>query len=484
MLSLSAISAKDVQTAKDPIGFFAFEGTGLAGVTYLSNAQKKAVMDAAADEGFSGKSGEAACFRLTSDGVSRRYIVVGLGKRKGFDVESLRKAAGAMCHRASRFENISVVAFDDPAVVGEGLLLASHSFDLYVKKSKDRKLKNVGLISQKGSDRARLAKAIEKASIYAEAVAWTRDLVNTGPSDKSPEAILSQVKEMAKQGITLKVIDAKEAKKLGMGSFLGVARGSDDPPYMLHLKYKPKKGGKKKIALVGKGVTFDSGGLSLKPPVHMETMKMDMHGAASVLGVFKVLTKLKVRAEVHGITPLTYNMPGPNAMKPGDVLKAMNGKTIEVLNTDAEGRLILADALAYAAKQKFDLMIDLATLTGAAVVALGGGLTAAMTNNKAALGKLMAVSKKTGEAIWELPLPKEYRKMIKSKVADIQNIGNARGEAGTITAGLFLEEFVDENPWIHLDIAGPAWINGSNPYCGPGATGVMVRTLLEYLQTL
>ena len=211
---------------------------------------------------------------------------------------------------------------------------------------------------------------------------------------------------------------------------------------------------------------------------------MDMHGAATVLGVFRALAKLDVRAEVHGITPLTYNMPGPDAMKPGDVLKAMNGKTIEILNTDAEGRLILADALVYATKQKFDLIIDLATLTGAAVVALGSGVTAAMTNNKAGLAKIMAASRKTGERIWELPLPKEYKKMIESKVADIQNIGNVRGEAGTITAGLFLQEFVDEKPWVHLDIAGPAWTNGSHPYCTPGGTGVMVRTLIEYLLSL
>lgn len=485
MISLSTASIKDLKDYKGPLAVFAFEDTGLAGVTALSNTVKKAAFRAAQDAGFEGKAGQTASFRLSDGATERRFIVAGLGKRKGFTGETLRKAAGSLCRAASRFPAIWVIAAEDAATAAEGILLAGYTFNEYTDKGKDRKLKDVRLLIQKASEKSKIQKAVEQASIYSEAVCWTRDAVNRGPSDKSPEAMVKAAKTLAKSGITIKVIDQKEAQKMGMGSFLGVARGSAQPPYMVHLKYKPKKGkAKKRIALVGKGVTFDSGGLSLKPPQHMETMKMDMHGAGTVLGVFHALSKLNIRAEVHGITPLTFNMPGADAMKPGDVLKAMNGKTIEVLNTDAEGRLILADALVYASKQKFDLMIDLATLTGAAVVALGSGVTAAMTNNKAALSKVMACAKKTGEEMWELPLVEDYKKQIKSKVADIQNIGNVRGEAGTITAGLFLQEFVDERPWIHLDIAGPAWTGGGHSYCAPGATGVMVRTLLHYLQSV
>jgi len=241
---------------------------------------------------------------------------------------------------------------------------------------------------------------------------------------------------------------------------------------------------KKTIALVGKGITFDSGGLSLKPAQSMETMKDDMSGAAAVIGVFKALAELRPPVEVRGYLAIAENMPGGRAQKPGDVIKAHNGKTIEVLNTDAEGRLVLADALSYAAAQKPDLIIDIATLTGACVVALGHLIAGVMTNAPEQAKKLIAASKSTGEQFWELPLPKEYKKDIKSKIADVKNIGARRGEAGTLIGGLFLQEFVGETPWVHLDIAGPSWTDSDLPYCPTGGTGHPVRTLLHYLETI
>src|ERR1017187_9832200 len=248
--------------------------------------------------------------------------------------------------------------------------------------------------------------------------------------------------------------------------------------------YKPAAKAKKVIALVGKGITFDSGGLSLKPAQSMETMKDDMSGAAAVLGVMSALAELKPSVEVRGYLAIAENMPGGRAQKPGDVLKAFNGKTIEVLNTDAEGRLVLSDALSYACSKKPDVVIDIATLTGACVVALGHRVSAVMTNTPRLFGAIKAAGEKAGEKFWELPLEKEYEGDVKSKIADVQNIGKRRGEAGTIIGGLFLKEFVDDRPWAHLDIAGPSWTDGDQPYCPTGGTGHPVRTLLHYIEAL
>ena len=269
-----------------------------------------------------------------------------------------------------------------------------------------------------------------------------------------------------------------------MGGILGVGAGGAIPPRLLELHYKPAVKPKKTVALVGKGITFDSGGLSLKPAQNMETMKMDMAGAATVLGVFSALAALKPPVEVWGYMAVAENMPGGRATKPGDILKTYSGKTIEVLNTDAEGRLVLADALAYAASKKPDLMIDIATLTGACVVALGSSVSGVLGNSSRLVQAILKASEASGEKFWEMPLVKEYKEDIKSKVADVKNIGSRRSEAGTIIGGLFLQEFVDSAPWAHLDIAGPAWVDSDQPYCPTGATGHPVRTLLHYLEAL
>ena len=254
---------------------------------------------------------------------------------------------------------------------------------------------------------------------------------------------------------------------------------------MVHMVYKPKAATKKRVALVGKGVCFDSGGLSLKPAAAMEDMKSDMAGAASVIAVFKVIARLKPAAEVHGIFAAVYNMPGHDACKPGDVLKAMNGKTIEVWNTDAEGRLVLADALCLAAKQEPQAIVDLATLTGAIVVALGSKVAGAMGNDRRLMAQMLAAGKRADEAFCELPLVEEYKENIKGNIAELLNISKVRGEAGSIIGGLFLQEFVDGKPWLHLDIAGVTFANGDwNSYSPKGGTGSPVRTLIEWLGAL
>ena len=298
----------------------------------------------------------------------------------------------------------------------------------------------------------------------------------------------------------VKILNCAQCEKLGMGAYLGVAKGSDHEPYFIHLVYKPphlasghplpavlQGEGRvrvKKIAIVGKGITFDSGGLSLKPAQHMETMKLDMAGCAAVLGIFSALPKLKPNVEVHGISAVCENMPSGRAMKPGDIVRTISGKTIEVLNTDAEGRLTLADAFGYVNKfVKPDAMIDMATLTGACMVALGEEVAGYMGNDRALLDNVKKASEASGERAWELPLIEEYRDQTKSHVADFSNITPSR-YGGAITAGLFLEAFVEKKSWVHMDIAGPAWADKEViPYMPKGGTGFGVRTMLELLKS-
>lgn len=478
MVSVQAASHSSFKSKPGPLALFAFEDAGLQGASFLGAGTRRDLLRRAREEeGFKGKSGQTASVTYQN----RRYVLAGLGKKGEFSPETLRRAAGLACRFCSkRFPEVWLSPPEPVQAAAEGVLLGSYRFEKYRKPDDDLILTAVHFLPGAASGSS-LEAALQKARTYAEAVAYVRDLVNEGPSEKRPEFFAKAAMGLASQGVQATLVDGEQARKLGMGAFLGVARGSSAPPYFIHLVYKPKGRPAKKVGLIGKGITFDSGGLSLKPAQAMETMKMDMAGGATVLSVLRTLPKLKSRAEVHGFIPVTYNMPGPDAIKPGDIVRAMNGKTIEILNTDAEGRLILADALSYACRQKLDILIDVATLTGAALVALGSSVTAAMTNDSKTLEPFFRISKRTGERIWELPLIQEYKEHIKSSVADLQNISKVRGEAGTIIGGLFLQEFVDGAPWIHFDIAGPAWTAKDAPYCPEGGTGVLVRTLLEYL---
>jgi leucyl aminopeptidase len=297
--------------------------------------------------------------------------------------------------------------------------------------------------------------------------------------------LVNSAKEIAKgkKDLKVRVYDKEQLEKMGAGGLLAVNQGSDHEPYLVHMVYKPEGNIKKKIAIVGKAVTFDSGGLSLKPAEYMMSMKCDMGGSAALLGLFSVIDNINPQVEVHGIFGAVENMPSGKAIRPGDVIKALNGKTIEILNTDAEGRVTLADTLSFAVKKKPDLIIDLATLTGACVVALGEEISGVMSNNPELANKILIAAASAGEKMWELPLEKNYKKLLKSDIADLKNIGGRYG--GALTAGLFLEEFVDKTPWAHLDIAGPAYAERPiNSYEKKGATGHGVRTLIEFIKAI
>jgi leucyl aminopeptidase len=312
-----------------------------------------------------------------------------------------------------------------------------------------------------------------------------RELSNEPSSVLTPSELAERAKEVAtRYGLDVDVLDESRMKELGMGALLGVARGSDEPAKLIVLRYTPDESepmgnDADVIAIVGKGITFDSGGISIKPAEGMEKMKYDMSGAAATLAAMRAIAQLKPRVNVIGVMPATENMPSGRAYKPGDVLRAMSGKTIEVINTDAEGRLILADAISYARKLGATRVIDLATLTGAVAIALGATNVAALTNDQGFLDEVRAAAREVGERFWQLPMDDDYRELIKSDIADIKNA--AGRYAGTITAAWFLREFADDTPWVHLDIAGTAWENERKPHMAKGPTGVAIRTLINYI---
>ncbi len=485
MIAVTPLALKSLVESHSDLAIFAAEGSGMTGVKALPAKDKLFLATQLKEEGFKGAAMEIARVDMIIFGKHRRVFVVGLGSKKTAGAEQFRRAAGTLLGtvRAKR-SSVAVLCSDHVQAIAEGLTLASYKYEEY-KKGDEEKLKTLHLIVQDAGSRTTIEKTLAKVALYAEAVALARDLVNRGPSDKTPKNLAELAQTFSGSGVKVEVIDAAKAHKLGMGSFLGVARGSTQPPAMVHMVYKPKAGAKKRVALVGKGVTFDSGGLSLKPAASMEDMKCDMAGAASVLAVFKVIARISPKAEVHGIFAATYNMPGPDAYKPGDVLRAMNGKTIEIWNTDAEGRLILADALCLAVEQKPDMILDMATLTGAVVAALGSKVAGLMGNDRRVIQSVIAAGKRADESYCELPLVEDYKECIKGNIAELLNISKVRGEAGSIIGGLFLQEFVSDIPWAHLDIAGTAFSSGDyNSYTPKGATGAPVRTLLEWLGAL
>jgi leucyl aminopeptidase len=444
------------------------------------------------EEGFTGKEAQAAMVYSPKGLPASRAIALGLGPKLEISVEALRRAGGRLARKAReiRLEEAFVewprhLKADYGKAFTEGIILGSYQYNRYKTQLKDIPKGIQKVILQTSSDTLDgIREAVKISEYYCHGALLARDLVNGAPSDITPKLLAQTARKIAKGPIRMKLFNKAQLKRMGAGGILGVNAGSAQEPYLIHLHYKPKGKPKKSVALVGKGITFDSGGLSLKPAGSMETMKMDMSGAAAVLGIFSQISAIKPNVEVHGIIPATENMPGGNALKPGDVLKAMNGKTMEILNTDAEGRVILSDALSYAARQNVDAIIDMATLTGACVIALGALITGALSNDPKLLDRIKEATQAEGEPVWELPLVKEYQEDIKSKVADIKNIGGSR-EAGTIIGGLFLREFVGDTPWVHLDIAGPAYMEKENlsvPYLTFGGTGLMVRSLLTFLR--
>ena len=328
---------------------------------------------------------------------------------------------------------------------------------------------------------AAIKDGLRLGELFASAACFARDLVNEPANQVTPTYLAKVATQIAKDGrLRLKVYERADCQKLGMGAYLGVAQGSQEPPKFIHLTYAPRGRARRKIAIVGKGITFDSGGLDLKTADGMRTMKDDMSGAAAVLAIMRSLPALGLPLEVHGLIAATENMPSGTAQRPGDIVRAMNGTTIEIGNTDAEGRLTLADALAYAVKEvKPQEVIDLATLTGAIVVALGNLCSGVMWNDKPLADRVLAAAEAAGERMWPLPLIDEYKELLKSDVADLNNVGPRGG--GALTAGIFLREFAGSTPWAHLDIAGTAFTEKDLPLGPKGGTGVGVRTLLTYL---
>ncbi|MGH7316930.1 MAG: leucyl aminopeptidase, partial [Candidatus Rokuibacteriota bacterium] len=366
--------------------------------------------------------------------------------------------------------------------VVEGALLGTYRFDKYLREKNDKAIRALTVLEPDRLRRAAAREGMRIGQVGAEATCLARDLVNEPANVLTPTFLARRAAEIAKEGgLALRVLDRAECLKMGMGAYVGVAQGSEEPPKFIHLTYKPKGRTRGRVVVIGKGITFDSGGLDLKTADGMLRMKDDMSGAAAVLGVFHALPRLKPPVEVHGLIAATENMPSGTAQRPGDIVRAMNGLTIEIGNTDAEGRLTLADALAYAVKHiEPDEMIDMATLTGAVVIALGHGVSGVMASDDGLAARVLAAADGAGERMWRLPLHEEYKEGLKSDMADLNNISSQRG-AGAIVAGLFMREFTSGVPWAHLDIAGTAFTERELPLGPKGATGVGVRTLLTYL---
>ncbi len=458
------------------------------------------------EEQFKGKKGQSLLLHTHGKVGAERVLLIGAGARKDFQPYDLRGIAARIVRDGNKISAQSVamvVPYTEGTVMeraaqflAEGARLGAYKFDKYLTADKDEKDKKPAVEEFKitlGSENGDAAKsdtirnAVQRGERIAAAIAHARDLVNEPAAEMTPKKLAEIATRDAKQyGLEIKVLGPKECEKLGMGMFLGVAQGSEEEPRLIHLIYRPRAvGGKaaaprKKIALIGKGVTFDSGGLSLKPSAGMEDMKIDMAGAAAVISAIGALADLSVPFEVHAVAACTENMPSGKSYKLGDVLKSMNGKTVEINNTDAEGRLTLGDAMTYIiGEAKPDEMFDFATLTGACMVALGPHTAGVMGNDLSLVERWLAAARLAGEEMWHLPLPEKLKEQLKSDIADMKNTGERWG--GALTAGLFLKEFVGDTAWVHVDIAGPASSDKEAGHLTKGGTGFGVATIVEYL---
>jgi leucyl aminopeptidase len=491
--------AGDLQGVKADLAI-AYRLRGDAGIIGPVGAPLAArLLDVAREDRFHGRPGKLHLWHVPGeDGTGfRRVLLLGLGSREDLTLERYRRGLGDAFVEADRL-GAAVVALpllageglpfepgDAARALAEGLVLGTYRFDRYRSEPRPgrRHLKQV-VVAVGGSPVRHVDAGLARGETLANATNFARDLVNEPAGVLTPARMAEIAQEAARTaGIDVTVLGPEEMRSMGMGGILGIAQGSQQPPRLIHLVYRPATKPARRIALVGKGLTFDSGGLSLKTADGMETMKCDMAGAATVLATMCALPEFGPAVEVHGVMGMAENMPGGAAIRPGDVVKIMNGKTVEVRNTDAEGRVVLADCLSYVSRlDGVDTAIDLATLTGACVVALGPMACGVMGNSKPLIDEILRSAEAAGEAMWPLPLYSEYREHIRSDIADIKNTGIRWG--GAITAALFLQEFVREGlRWAHLDIAGPAFGEKEYSYLGKGASGVGVRTLLHMLTT-
>jgi leucyl aminopeptidase len=427
---------------------------------------------------FTGKSDETAVWHQPAGIRAKRLAVVGGGKRASFD---LRKSVATVV-RALKERGVKNLAWwlngGDPEAAVEGAIVGGFEVDQHKTANQGKPLEEFCVVAaSNGKD---LDEAFERGQIIGESQNFARVLANEPANLLTPLVMAERARAMAAEcGLEFEMLDQDRMRQLGMGSLLGVAQGSAEPPALIIVRYKPEAAPKSgdHLALVGKGVTFDTGGVSIKPADGMEKMKYDMSGGAAVLGAIRAISKLKPAIPVTAFVPAVENMVGSKAQRPGDIVKSYDGKTIEVLNTDAEGRLILIDAITYAIRQGCTHLIDAATLTGAIVVALGHVNIGAFTNNEALLGRVMAAARSEGEKMWHMPLDEDYKDLLKSAFADLANIGGRWG--GAISAAWFLREFAGDTPWVHLDIAGTAWLDDAKPSMAKGPTGVCVRTFVK-----
>jgi leucyl aminopeptidase len=449
-----------------------------------------------ADGDITGKAGEITVFHTLGKIAAPRVVVAGLGKQQTFSLDTVRDTAAAVARYlrrhgydpAATIVHGAGVAGLDPAAcaqaIAEGTLLGLYRFNRHKAPEKEqRELNELVLLEHDGSKLEALRRGVETGRILADAANFARDLANEPSNYLTPTDLAIRAQAAADDaGLQCEVLDRERIIEMGMGGLLGVAKGSAQPPQFIVLHYRGDPSTDAGVGLVGKGITFDTGGISIKPAAGMEEMKGDMSGGASVIAALAAIARLKPHINVTGIVPATENMPGGNAIKPGDVLRAMNGTTMEVVNTDAEGRLILADGLSYARRLDLSPIIDIATLTGAISVALGDVAMGIMGNDDALIARVIAAGKEAGEKVWQLPMFDEYRDQIRSDVADIKNSGGRK--AGSITAGHFLKTFVDDTPWAHIDMAGVDIYDREKGWIVKGASGMPVRTLVHTVLSL
>ena len=439
-----------------------------------------------------GKKGENTIIHTLGKVAPSRVLVAGLGKAESFTEDAVREVMAASCRYLRRLgiERIATIAhgsgvagldaFSSGKAIAEGALLGLYRFKNYLTKDQDipGEIKELGIVEADSGKIGDLEKGVERGRLMAEATILARDMVNEPANILTPTRMAEIAQQVAvEEGLEIEVLERQQMEELGMGALLGVAKGSDQPPRLIVLRHSGDPDNpSNNLGLVGKGITFDTGGISLKPSGGMEDMKGDMAGGASVIGAMKAIGRLKPRINVSGIIAATENMPSGSAQRPGDVVRSMSGTTIEVINTDAEGRLVLADALFYARQSGVSRMVDVATLTGAMIIALGHACSGVMGNNQGLIDQLIKAGHPNGERIWQLPMYDDYKEQIKSTVADVKNTGGR--SAGSITAAYFLAEFTGDVPWAHMDIAGTYITDKEKGYIVKGGTGIPTRTLI------
>jgi leucyl aminopeptidase len=459
-------------------------------LTALDSAAGGALSKLAASGELTGKMLEATLLHYPQGLAAQRLLILGAGKKDKFGTTDLRRLAGAAVRtlKSRQIKKLTFLARENDRsaeaaqAIVEGLLIANFDSDKYkTDKKPGNEIIAAAIAGWEESSHADADRGLERGRIIGESQNFARELGNEPANYMTPRILASRAEAMAREsGLSVDVLDEKRIEQLKMGALLSVAQGSVEPPRVIVVTYTPEKlnPGAPVLGLVGKAITFDTGGISIKPANDMEKMKYDMCGGAAMLGTMRAIARLKPKCKVISVVPSSENMPGGRAQKPGDVQIAMSGKSIEVINTDAEGRLVLADAVTYAKQLGCTHLVDAATLTGAVVVALSSVNSGVFGSDQAFTDQLLASSKVAGEKMWPLPMDDEYREMIKSGIADIQNVGTGKGAGATVGA-MFIKEFTGDTPWIHLDIAGTAWQDDAKPWAGKGATGVAVRTLVD-----